>query len=347
MERETKSTEIKEIDNGMRVCECDINPKPLKEFINFNGDNEDKCRSCRKKKCSTRSHIKSIREYIDKKGKECKACNECRQNKRASKQKHSKATYAKKKIIRQEIIDDPTIIVDNKVYIKCRRCFNKNKKNYKPVECFMGMRGKLVVSCRSCLDREAGYDKKTCVHNIISSQCGPCKGVSMCCHTNENKEKIYRRKAYCMECDGSAMCKIHKTRKSRCGICVGEGYGTELCEHRIPKSSCLQCGVKCPHGRLNRSRCRDCDGVGFCKPHKTRKYECIPCGGSQVCEHKKLRRNCKTCHGSARCREHNRFKQACRICDVSKSICNHKKRKNRCSTCKYVQQRQTKDMDLS
>jgi hypothetical protein len=51
----------------------------------------------------------------------------------------------------------------------------------------------------------------------------------------------------------------------------------------------------CPHGRVNRSRCKPCGGSGICV-HGKHRVGCAPCGGVLMCTHGTRKRNCKICN---------------------------------------------------
>jgi hypothetical protein len=125
-----------------------------------------------------------------------------------------------------------------------------------------------------------------------------------------------------------------------------------LCEHKRQRSRCRECGGVgiCPHGREFR-RCKDCKGPGLCKhlrekksckecyagqtlpgncQHNRRKSLCRECGGAGICEHNRIRSRCKECGGRNIC-EHKRIRSDCRECPVN--ICSHNRREGRCGEC--------------
>ena len=87
----------------------------------------------------------------------------------------------------------------------------------------------------------------------------------------------------------------------------------------------------CPHKR-QRSKCKECGGLGICS-HGRQKQQCKECGGSSICPHGTQKRFCKGCGGSGLC-PHDRQKQLCKECGGS-SICSHGRQKNHCKDCGY------------
>jgi hypothetical protein len=78
---------------------------------------------------------------------------------------------------------------------------------------------------------------------------------------------------------------------------------------------------QCPHGR-QRSRCKECGGVGICE-HGRRRSQCKECGGAGICEHGRIRHYCKECGGSALCKSswcekfgNKKYKGYCLFCYV-------------------------------
>src|ERR1035437_7402099 len=67
---------------------------------------------------------------------------------------------------------------------------------------------------------------------------------------------------------------------------------------------------KCGHGK-QKSRCRECKGVGICSHGRVR-YQCKDCGGADICKHLRFRHRCRECEGSSLC-EHKR-RSECSIC---------------------------------
>ena len=56
---------------------------------------------------------------------------------------------------------------------------------------------------------------------------------------------------------------------------------------------------KCEHGR-QRSKCKDCGGIGICEHDKIR-TNCRACGGSGICEHDIRRDRCTKCNYFKKC----------------------------------------------
>lgn len=135
-----------------------------------------------------------------------------------------------------------------------------------------------------------------------------------------------KRKQYCIECGGSALCK-HKKRKSRCKECGGSAF----CQHGREKATCKECGGSsvCNHGR-QKSRCKDCGGSSICK-HGLVNIYCKECGGSAYCRHGKFKILCKECGGSAFCK-HGKIKTLCKECDGS-ALCIHDRPRSICKEC--------------
>jgi len=102
-----------------------------------------------------------------------------------------------------------------------------------------------------------------------------------------------------------------------------------LCIHSLIKTECKKCKYKCSHNR-EKSRCRDCDGIGICI-HNKRKSACIDCGGSVFCIHNKQKSRCRDCGGSSIC-IHNKIKSTCKECGGSE-ICEHGRKKSECKEC--------------
>ena len=87
-----------------------------------------------------------------------------------------------------------------------------------------------------------------------------------------------------------------------------------LCEHKRQRSRCRECGGVgiCPHGREFR-RCKDCKGPGLCK-HLREKKSCKECYAGQTlpgnCQHNRRKSLCRECGGAGIC-EHNRIRSMC------------------------------------
>ena len=119
----------------------------------------------------------------------------------------------------------------------------------------------------------------------------------------------------------------HGREKSRCKECGGVG----ICEHGKRKSRCKECGGAsiCEHGR-EKSTCKRCGGSAICE-HGKIKSQCKECGGASICEHGRQKSQCKECGGASIC-EHGRQKSYCKECG-GVGICEHGKRKFRCKEC--------------
>ena len=63
----------------------------------------------------------------------------------------------------------------------------------------------------------------------------------------------------------------------------------------VAYKSCLKCrerlqSKKCPHKKMNKAQCRECNGSAYCK-HDKIKARCRECNGSAFCKHDKIRSN--------------------------------------------------------
>lgn len=91
---------------------------------------------------------------------------------------------------------------------------------------------------------------------------------------------------------------------------------------------------KCPHGRLNKSACKECGGSSICEHGITRTY-CKECKGGSLCDHGKRKDRCADCahlYGRHQYCEHEKLKTNCKECEGG-SICEHGKRRTRCVQC--------------
>ena len=141
------------------------------------------------------------------------------------------------------------------------------------------------------------------------------KRIKGCFYTRKGKKMYWNGKQWLCE---------HKVTKTRCKQCGG---GSGFCKHdkRIEncsicgkkyfcihgrrKHSCIKCGGTsiCHHGR-RRQNCRECGGASICV-HGTQKYNCVKCNGSGVCEHGKKKHNCHICIPFYRSREYQKYKK--------------------------------------
>lgn len=74
-----------------------------------------------------------------------------------------------------------------------------------------------------------------------------------------------------------------------------DGNISLTCIECLEYSTKLKNDSKCDHGR-QKSRCKDCKGVGICE-HERRKSECALCEGGARWEHKNVRSICVQCKG--------------------------------------------------
>ena len=104
------------------------------------------------------------------------------------------------------------------------------------------------------------------------------------------------------------------------------------CKHGMIMSKCAVCrsSSTCPHGKKQKSKCRECWGSSICI-HRRQTHQCKECGGSSICPHGRIKSQCKECGGSSIC-PHGRIKSTCKECGGS-SICLHGRIKYRCLEC--------------
>ena len=121
-----------------------------------------------------------------------------------------------------------------------------------------------------------------------------------------------------------------------------------VCAHNRQRSRCRDCGGigVCPHGREVR-RCRDCGGVDLCE-HLREKHRCKDCHPGRPlpgnCEHNRRKSLCKECGGAGIC-EHNRIRTRCTECGGA-AICEHKRIRRECSQCLRVRALQQAAVEL-
>ena len=89
--------------------------------------------------------------------------------------------------------------------------------------------------------------------------------------------------------------------------------------------------MACPHGKKQKSRCRECKGSAFCwteghSGFEKQKSQCRDCKGSALCwteghsGYEKQKQYCRECGGSALCKTHS--KQSCQDCDPIGNLIN-------------------------
>ena len=145
--------------------------------------------------------------------------------------------------------------------------------------------------------------RKKCEHDKRKDYCKECNGAAICIHK--------RIKYDCKDCNGTRYCQ-HKKDKRNCIDCDGSG----LCIHKRIKYQCIECdGVSLCIHKERKYRCKKCIGSGICI-HGNEKVVCVECEGSQICIHKKQKRYCIECRGNSIC-IHDKAKTRCKICDVS------------------------------
>lgn len=207
---------------------------------------------------------------------------------------------------------------------KCTRC-NKEKS----IEDFMIIKNKVTKQCKICIEK---YRKITEKYRE---------------KLRELSTKVGIDEKFCFGCNRKLELKEFADR-----------VGGKKC------AKCKKCNLKqlnylkihkCPHGKMNKSACKDCDGVSICEhkknrtycsecnggslcEHKMRKDRCYDCkniyGRYQYCEHEKIKTICRDCKGGSLC-EHNKRRTRCKICEGG-SICEHKKHKNNCRYCDFA-----------
>ena len=226
-----------------------------------------------------------------------------------------------------------------------------------PLENFkVSKAGKPLKNCITCVDKakkrveEKEYDPET------SKICKRCKRVVLL----ENF-KTYREKTtlQCNDCIASGVKAREKDKKKMAETKVEEGFKLcPECRKVLPHEAynirsttgklmakCRTCNEeqleylrahKCPHGKMNKSACKECGGASICEHGRSRTY-CKECEGGSLCEHKERKDRCADCahlYGRHQYCEHGSFKTSCVQCEGG-GICEHKTRRNRCSTCDF------------
>jgi hypothetical protein len=225
-----------------------------------------------------------------------------------------------------------------------------------PLENFkVSKAGKPLKNCITCVDKakkrveEKEYDPET------SKICKRCKRVVLL----ENF-KTYRGKTtlQCNDCIASGVKAREKDKKKFAEMKVEEGHKFCLgCRKVLPldqynerttgglMAKCRTCNTeqleylhqhKCPHGKVNKSACKECGGTSICEHGRTRTY-CKECGGGSLCEHEKRKDRCADCahlYGRHQYCEHGSFKNTCVTCKGG-GICEHETRRNRCRYCDF------------
>ena len=97
---------------------------------------------------------------------------------------------------------------------------------------------------------------------------------------------------------------VNQQETIRCSRCKKRFFEDGFKVNRLGRrlKTCLECNervkveqerYRCPHGR-QRSRCRECDGVGICD-HNRLRFQCYQCGGTSICAHGRHRHACWDC----------------------------------------------------
>lgn len=227
-----------------------------------------------------------------------------------------------------------------------------------PLENFkLSKAGKPLKNCIRCVDKakkrveEKEYDPET------SKICKRCKRVVLL----ENF-KTYRGKTtlQCNDCIATGVKAREKDKKKMAEIQVEEGSKLcPECRKVLPHEAynirsttgelmakCRNCNEeqleylrrhKCPHGKMNKSSCKECGGASICEHGRSRTY-CKECEGGSLCEHKQRKDRCADCahlYGRHQYCEHEKLRTICKECNGG-GICEHKIERTSCRHCDFI-----------
>jgi hypothetical protein len=280
--------------------------------------------------------------------KNCKKCvDECK-----------KAHNERNKKYKAKLKQRPPVGSDEKFCTSCQTVLKLDE--------FKDKNGKQRLTCNGCnseRDREIGEDEKFCKR---------CKRVLK---LDQFKQDTGKRKiTKCKECNQKTLDKMKEKLEEKvigenekvCPCCKKTLDLNEFAD-RVGGKKCVKCKDcnkkqleylkenKCPHGKMNKSACKECGGTSICQHNRSRTY-CPDCNGGSLCEHKirkdrceicedkygrhqycehnKLKTICKDCEGGSFC-EHNTRRTRCKHCGGG-SVCEHNKQRDKCEICDYV-----------
>lgn len=212
---------------------------------------------------------------------------------------------------------------------KCKQCEEKEKvrkefreKNHNETKEKVCSKCKKVVPIEQFAKTAKGNYRK---------QCNPCSEIGKRARQKikENVDQIEfdpQTEKICGKCNKVKPLSEFKERST--------GGKTAHCVDCIDYMTNYMEKNKCPHGKLNKSACKECKGGSICQHNRTRTY-CKECNGGSLCSHGKRKDRCKECEPLYGCNqycEHNVLKTSCRDCKGG-SICSHDKRRTRCLKC--------------
>lgn len=208
----------------------------------------------------------------------------------------------------------------------CNRCLNRGKNEESPLSSVEDDDEEEKRQCSRC-------KKKFPLENFKVRGTGYTKNCVFCLQFSADN----RKKKMSMPTEPG-----HKTCM-HCLVTKPLEEFNELPNNRGKSAGCTKCCAKmlayldknrCPHGKMNKSACKDCKGTSICEHGKVRTY-CPDCAGGSLCEHKKRKDRCKKCkdlYGLHQYCIHGSPKTSCVECGGG-SICEHNRRRTRCVDC--------------
>jgi len=208
----------------------------------------------------------------------------------------------------------------------CIECVDKRKKNIEEKE-YDPETSKICKRCRKIVPLEnfGTFREKA------NKQCNDCIKLGVKAREKEKKKlaetKVEEGFKLCPECKKILPHEAYNKRSTtgdlmaKCRTC-----NEEQLEY-LRKN-------KCPHGKMNKSACKDCGGASICEHGRSRTY-CKECEGGSLCEHGKRKDRCADCeplYGRHQYCEHDKLKTICKECQGG-SICEHGTRRTRCLHC--------------
>ena len=244
-----------------------------------------------------------------------------------------------------------SLIEDNDNTICCRCLKPRPKENFR-----LKKNGQPKKTCTECEEKEK-IRTTTRIEECDEEKekvCSGCKQVVPLDQYKKTKKGYSKRCQKCLDIgrrsqqkakDATAVLEIDETVEKLCPQCNKVCPLTEFNDRSTgdKTSHCKKCidyqmkylnEHKCPHGKLNKSACKQCNGGSICKHGRIRTY-CKHCQGGSLCEHNQRKDRCKKCehlYGRNQYCEHDVLKTSCLRCKGG-SICEHERRRTRCIEC--------------